>query len=31
MTFKDYQELKAAKEHETLFHDNPNYVTVFEI
>ena len=24
-----YELLKAAKEHETEFHDNPNYITVF--
>ena len=25
-----YEPLKVAKEHETQFHDNPNYVTTFE-
>ena len=26
-----YEPPKAVKEHETQFHDNPNYVTIFEI
>ena len=26
-----YELPKAVKEHETLFHDNPNYITTFEI
>ena len=25
-----YELLKAAKEHKTRFHDNPNYITIFE-
>ena len=26
-----YEPLKAVNEHETEFHDNPNYITAFEI